>query len=221
VTPDELAAALERERSADGVPAGGVERVRSRLDSDDTWAEPPAGLLDSILAGIEQERTVEEAGRVDEPGPAGARVADLAAARRNRQRTVLGWIGGLAVAAAVTVFAVLLTRAPQGTEVTLAATPRAPGASAKAWIHDTDTGLAIRLDVHDLPPAPVGYFYQAWMKGPRGTVTIGTFHDRAGSGQVELWSGVSLADYPTLTVTLEPEDGNPASSGVVVLTSKH
>jgi hypothetical protein len=57
------------------------------------------------------------------------------------------------------------------------------------------------------------------MKGPRGLVAIGTFHLRGGPGTVELWSAVSLADYPTITVTREPEDGNPASSGQVVLTN--
>jgi hypothetical protein len=38
-------------------------------------------------------------------------------------------------------------------------------------------------------------------------------------GPVELWSAVSLTDYPTITVTREPEDGNPASSGQIVLTN--
>jgi hypothetical protein len=31
---------------------------------------------------------------------------------------------------------------------------------------------------------------------------------RGGPGTVELWSAVSLADYPVITVTREPEDGN-------------
>jgi hypothetical protein len=47
------------------------------------------------------------------------------------------------------------------------------------------------------------------MKGPRGLVTIGTFHLRGGPGTVELWSAVSLTDYPAITVTREPEDGKP------------
>jgi hypothetical protein len=67
---------------------------------------------------------------------------------------------------------------------------------------------------------PPGFYYQAWMKGPRGLVTIGTFHMRGGPGTVELWSAVSLTDYPAITVTREPEDGNPASSGQVVLTNR-
>ena len=81
------------------------------------------------------------------------------------------------------------------------------------------SGLAIELDVSGLPPSPRGFYYQAWMKGSRGLVTIGTFHLRGGPGAVELWSAVSLTDYPAITVTREPEDGNPASSGQVVLTN--
>jgi hypothetical protein len=36
-------------------------------------------------------------------------------------------------------------------------------------------------------------------------------------GEVKLWAGVDIADFPVLTVTLEPDDGDPASSGQVVL----
>jgi hypothetical protein len=93
--------------------------------------------------------------------------------------------------------------------------------SATAKLHATPSGLGIDLDVSGLPPSPPGFYYQAWMKGPRGLVTIGTFHMRGGPGTVELWSAVSLTDYPAITVTREPEDGNPASSGQVVLTSRH
>jgi hypothetical protein len=83
--------------------------------------------------------------------------------------------------------------------------------------------VAITLDVSGLAPAPKGSFYQAWVKGPRGAVAVGTFHVRDGESAeepIELWSGVDLADYPTITVTLEPEDGDPASSGTVVLKGK-
>ena len=48
----------------------------------------------------------------------------------------------------------------------------------------------------------------------KGLVSIGTFHT---PDKVILWAGVSLVDYPTLTVTLEPEDGDQTSSGQVVL----
>jgi Anti-sigma-K factor rskA len=130
--------------------------------------------------------------------------------------------GALALlAAAAVVIGIVVTRGPATTDVVLAGTRLAPAASATARLHVTPSGLAIELDVSGLPPSAPGYFYPAWMKGPRGLVTIGTFHMRGGPGTVELWSAVSLADYPAITVTREPEDGNPASSGQVVLTSRH
>ena len=130
------------------------------------------------------------------------------------------WLAALLAAAAV-VIGIVVTRGPATTDVVLAGTRLAPAASATAKLHATPSGLAIELDVSKLAPSPPGFYYQAWMKGPHGLVTIGTFHMHGGPGTVELWSAVSLADYPTITVTREPEDGNPASSGQVVLTSRH
>ena len=69
-----------------------------------------------------------------------------------------------------------------------------------------------------LPPAPPGTYYQAWVKGDGGLVTIGTFHMQGGDDTVELWSGVPLDEYPTITVTLQDEGGGQESSGRVVLT---
>jgi hypothetical protein len=134
------------------------------------------------------------------------------------RRTAGAAVAALLAAAAVVV-GIVVTRGPVTTDVTLAGTRLAPRASAVAKLHATPSGLAIELDVSGLPPSPPGSYYQAWMKGPRGLVAIGTFHLR-GPGTVELWSAVSLAGYPTITVTREPEDGNPASSGQVVLTSR-
>jgi hypothetical protein len=136
------------------------------------------------------------------------------------RRTVRAGAVALLAAAAV-VIGIVVTRGPATTDVALAGTRLAPAASATAKLHATPSGLAIELDVSGLPPSPPGYYYQAWMKGPRGLVTIGTFHLRGGPGTVELWSAVSLTDYPAITVTREPEDGNPASSGQVVLTNRH
>jgi Anti-sigma-K factor rskA, C-terminal len=180
-----------------------ARRLRDLLADPDGWAEPPAGLLGQILAGIDSERG----------GPA-------VPPRPRMRRTVRAGAAALLAAAAV-VIGIVVTRGPATTDVALAGTRLAPAASATAKLHATPSGLAIELDVSGLPPSPPGYYYQAWMKGPRGPVTIGTFHLRGGPGTVELWSAVSLADYPAITVTREPEDGNPASSGQVVLTNRH
>jgi Anti-sigma-K factor rskA, C-terminal len=192
----------------DVASADAARRLRALLAEPDSWAEPPAGLLDEILSSIDNE-------------PVGLVVPVAGRGGRRRthiRRTVRAGAVALLAAAAV-VIALVVTRGPATTDVVLAGTRLAPGATATAKMHAKPSGLAVELDVSGLPPSPPGYYYQAWMKGPRGLVTIGTFHLRGGPGTVELWSAVTLADYPVITVTREPEDGNPASSGQVVLTN--
>jgi Anti-sigma-K factor rskA, C-terminal len=190
----------------DAASADAARRLRDLLADPEGWAEPPAGLLAQITATIDSERATPTVG-------------DGRRQIRGRRTVRAGAVALLAAAAVV--IGIVVTRGPATTDVVLAGTRLAPAASATARLHATPSGLAIELDVSGLPPSAPGYFYQAWMKGPRGLVTIGTFHMRGGPGTVELWSAVSLADYPAITVTREPEDGNPASSGQVVLTSRH
>lgn len=212
------------------VPSQAAQRLRGRLAEPGSWAEPPDGLLDRILTEIEGERAVLAGGSgrpepEPTPGsPAGEEVpagpVQATSRRRSLRHRVLVAGAAAAALAAVTVLGLVATDRPTTTHVAMAGTRLAPGARAVAEVRSTPSGLAIVLDVRDLPPSPQGFHYQAWMKGPDGLVTIGTFHMRGGPGNVDLWSAVGLADYPTLTVTREPEDGNPASSGQVVLTSR-
>ncbi|MFJ7305882.1 anti-sigma factor [Streptomyces sp. NPDC099088] len=108
---------------------------------------------------------------------------------------------------------------PQGANrhVELAASPLAPDSRADVALSDTPSGVKVELDLHGLPPAPVGSYYEGWVTGDRGMVAIGTFHLRHGTKNVILWSGVELADYPKISVTLQKEGGGPASSGRVML----
>ena len=201
----------------DAASADAARRLRALLAEPDGWAEPPAGLLDEILADIGSERVAS--GGPPRPAAMSGPAAGRDGRRRTRMRRTVRAGAAALLAAAAVVISVVVTRGPATTDVALTGTRLAPGASATAKLHATPSGLAIELDVSGLPPSPPGYYYQAWMKGPRGLVTIGTFHLRGGPGTVELWSAVSLAGYPTITVTREPEDGNPASSGQVVLTN--
>ena len=107
-----------------------------------------------------------------------------------------------------------------GREFDVAGTELAPDASAVATVDERGSGVAIELDVRGLPPAEPGTYYQGWVKGPEGLVTVGTFHLRGGDDTVDLWSGVPLDRYPTLTVTLQDEGGGQESSGRVVLTGE-
>lgn len=213
----------------DAATADAARRLRVLLASPDLWSEPPGGLLDQITAGIGRERTAlagppPAAVTWSAAGAASAANAASTARKDGRRRAWVRRPAGAAVAAllaaAAVVIGIVVTRGPVTTDVALAGTRLAPAASAVAKLHATRSGLAVELDVSGLPPSPPGSYYQAWMKGPHGLVTIGTFHMRGGPGTVELWSAVTLAGYPTITVTREPEDGNPASSGQVVLTSR-
>ena len=66
----------------------------------------------------------------------------------------------------------------------MAGTDLASAASATGQIDDTDSGLEITLNIQGLPPAPDGYFYEAWMRTANDDdpdlTAIGTFHMRGG-----------------------------------------
>ena len=90
--------------------------------------------------------------------------------------------------------------------MTLAGTELEPDAAGRATIASMDSGFEIELDINGLPPAPAGTYYQGWLRNEDGdAVTIGTFHGREGTDDIILWSGVDVADYPTLTVTIQQE----------------
>lgn len=126
-------------------------------------------------------------------------------------------------AAAFTVGVLAVERAlepasPHTETFTAQATPLASGASAKIWVAETGSGLSVRMDFTGLPAAAPGSYYAAWLRGPQGSVPIGSFHERRAGTPIELWSGVDLADYPTLKVTLQAEGDPPTPSQLVVMT---
>jgi hypothetical protein len=97
----------------------------------------------------------------------------------------------------------------EGTELAL-------GASASSEMTRTDSGFRITLDARGLPTLAPDEFYQAWLKNDAGTlVPVGTFS--SSDDRVTLWSGVSPAEYPTMTVTIESADNEQGSSGRRVL----
>jgi hypothetical protein len=108
---------------------------------------------------------------------------------------------------------------PGGEEkrVDLAGTELAPEATAVVRVRNRPSGTALSLDSTKLPPAGGGQYYEAWVKPAEGhAVPIGTFHMRS-EETVELWAGVDVRKYRTITVTVQREAGGPESSGKVVL----
>ena len=204
----------------DRAVAAFLDAVAPTLRDEAVWVEPPADLVDSIVAAIAAER----AGAPERPGVATPTAVLTApptvAASRRRSRSIL-WIGaGAAAAVAALAIGLVVSRGDGESEEQFAieGTELDPDATATAEVAELPNGAAIQLDVENLNPAPEGFYYQGWVRSADDeTVTIGTFHMRGGDGTVTLWSGVDLADYPTLTVTLQEEGAGPESSGKVVL----
>ena len=120
-------------------------------------------------------------------------------------------VGVLAVSIAVWAFA----RSP-GPDwmVPIPGTAEAPNALGVVEGWNEAAGTRVVLSVAGLAPAPAGSVYEFWFSSDTLHVSAGTF---SGSGEVELWAGVSRGAFPRLWVTLEPIDEDEAPSGVTVL----
>ncbi len=179
-------------------PLRGFPGVEDVLRQGAVWADPPADLERRVLAAT-----------------TGNRVTALFGSRRRRTGVLL------AAAAVVTLIAGFLVTGALGSsgspDLELAGTPLAARAHAVVELADTPSGAELELDVTGLAPAPPGTYYEGWVTGRRGWVSIGTFHLRRGAEDVVLWSGVSFADYPRVVVTIQNEGGGAKSSGRIVL----
>ena len=212
---DALLAAIRAERGED------VDLLPGRAANAGPWSAAYGGprSLDGAPRRVAFGDNGVSAAAADGPGPVAA--AHAAPTRQSRWR----WPVLAAAAALILVVgaaALLIAPGsddshPQGQAFSISGTPMAPGASAVATVDAQPAGVAIVLDVHGLPPADPGTYYQAWVEGGAGKVTVGTFHMRGGDGWIYLWSGVDAERYPMLRVTLEHEgDGDGASDQVVL-----
>ena len=191
-----------------------LDSIRDVLNDPASWDEPDAGLEDRVVAAVNAEASA--------PLPAPISL-DERRQRRLRGTVFAARVPVWSVAAAMIVVGAIVAgivaansgAGRVGTSLALSGTPLAPRAHATADVVVEDNGVKITLDVSGLPRAPAGSYYQAWVKGDKGLVPIGTFH--TGQGAVVLWSGVSLDSYHTITVTLEKEGDDPGSSGQRVL----
>jgi anti-sigma-K factor RskA len=221
---DQQAAYLEGVGSADehvrscptcGAIIDELDDIREAMTDPAMWAEPDPNLENRVVAAVERAE-MEEA----------APVVSLTERRRLRDRFRVSLPAVATIAACLLIGAVVgagVMRAADRSsspdhQVALAATPLAPDASGDADVRTEANGVEIRLHLSGLPRTPAGFYYQAWLKGDKGLVPIGTFH--TGDGEVVLWSGVPVDEYHTITVTVEEENGDQASSGKRVLTGE-
>ena len=100
------------------------------------------------------------------------------------------------------------------------------GGSGVATVRHETAGSVIELSVRDLPPPPPGHFYTCWLVAADDTpqhqdrVSVGSFTTTgAGDATVRWQTAADLARYPSLGVTLEPDNGNPLHQGPKVLAA--
>jgi hypothetical protein len=211
VTDDERIAYLAGQPEAEVDPSdrAALDDLRALLAEPAVWADPDPALEERVVAAISEAAP-----------PNDHRAGDYRAARR--RRSTLARAGGLLAAVAIVLALVLiLTNAraqPVRFRAALAGTDLSPGASGEATLTKTTGGWRVNLHATGLPRLANGRFYEAWLKNPKGVlVPIGTFNQPT---NITLWAGVPPTEFPTLTVTRQLVNGNPASSGERVLVGR-
>jgi hypothetical protein len=212
LTADERRALLAGDGADPLTPddAEGLDVLAAVLADPSTWAEPRPELEATVLAAV-----------ADAPraAPRPSASGGPRRARQQRGRRVLTAAVGVAASVALVVGVLTITGGGDPDpdfRAALTATALAPRARASADVTHNRAGFRIALDAHGLGRLPAGAYYQAWLKNARGQlVAIGTFSSSDGS--IVLWSGVDPKEYRGMTVTIEPDDDNPASSGRRVL----
>lgn len=192
---------VERPEGADR-----LDRVRRLLGDEATWSEAPHEVEERVLDSIITESR------------AMARPTNFTSGRRSMMTVAV--IGAAAVVALALGLLGVFER-PDETVVAMQGTDLEATATGVATLRPNDSGWWIRLDVDGLPAAAAGTYYEGWVWSDDGEgVSVGTFHLRGGGSPVTLWSGVDPADYPSLWVTLEDEDGDPSASDRVVMRGR-
>ena len=173
-----------------------IDKLRDVLADPAVWVEPRADLQERIVATIADSGT------------------------RRRSRAIRYAILGSAAAVVLAVgLAIGLNTGneskPLEYSASLRGTELAPKASGEVTLTKTASGWKIQLHALGLPRRDNGEFYEGWLKNDQGVlVPVGTFNQ---PDEVILWAGVPPTSHPTFTVTLQLANGDPASTGQVVL----
>ncbi len=190
--------------SGSGTPPADREHldlVRGVLANPATWEVAPPGVVDGLLTAIK-----DDAAKTVTP---------------HRGRAWLGAVGAVAaLGLLITGLGAVFEDPTLETVVAISGTDLMPAAEGVATLQPTGSGWYIRLDVEGLPPAPAGSYYEGWVWSEDDGVSIGTFHLRGEPGPVVLWSGVDVADYPAIWVTLEDEGAGPEASDLIMMKGR-
>lgn len=208
------------------VDAAELEAVARLLADLPTLQEPPAGLFEAIAA----EAFADEVASHDDavPAAAGAGPRSLRSvggtsttaptAPPARRRWPL-----LAAAAAVALVAGIAGVVALGgsgddpveQQVQLAALPGFEGAEGSALLVERDGDREVEVDLAGVD-LPEGSHLEIWLLDPAvsQTISLGVLDE---SGPFTVPADVDLAATPIIDVSVEPDDGDPAHSGVSVV----
>jgi Anti-sigma-K factor rskA len=189
-----------------------LDELRALLKDPTTWEEPDPSLSERVVAVIAEEARAQSPQR-----RARGRLRLPAFQVRPLLRRPAYIVAATAAAAAFVVAVTIndTTSSPESFATLLSGTTLAPRAHGNATLTKTNFGWRIQLSASGLPRLDDGRYYQAWLKNATGIlVPVGTFNQPV---DVTLWSGVPATSFPTLTVTQQLANGNPASSGKRVL----
>jgi anti-sigma-K factor RskA len=142
-----------------------------------------------------------------------------------RQSPTAGWKAWLPAAAAVLLIAAVLgfglLRMVSGPSdgLALTSTSAAPQAGGELRGEQVGENFKVELEAWGLPEPRAGEYYEMWYAREGGErISCGTFQaQKDGHTTVNMSAPASAVAYPEVEVTLEPDDGNPGSSGKVVL----
>lgn len=165
-------------------------RIESLLRSSALWEEPDPAIAEEIFGVIDP--------------------------RRPYARIVSWTLGAVAAAVIVVVLLFNIFQVEPDWTLDVVSGPELGAWGEMSGFNDA-AGTRVVLQMHDLPTAQAGTFYEVWWVRSDGeAVSSGSF---LASDTIEMFMGIRRSDFPKVLITLEQSDGNPAPSGTVVAWS--
>jgi hypothetical protein len=186
-------------------------------------ATPPTQLRDRVLdarrrAESGKDVLVEPASGAS-ASPSGAAGSPSAvpargtAGRGRFGRVAWGGAGTLLGAAAVLALVFIGGGRVTSERIALSGSTLAPAASGSVLLERLPDGsVQVDLAMSGLPRSDPGHYYELWLVGDRGRVSAGTFRSDGSPVEQRFTTAANLATYPTIGITLEPDDGDPAAT---------
>ena len=186
-----------------------IARRLAALDAADAVKAPPAGLWAAIDAEVSSAEAVDP----------GAPVVDLDARRSRRAlRIALGAAAAVLVVVATVAAVRRDEQGPTTEQVALVGLPDFEDISGSATVVLDGSDRSVGVDLTDVE-VPPGSHLELWLldEPVQRLVSLGPL---AGDGPHAIPEDVDLEATPVVDVSLEPDDGNPAHSGVSVVRGR-